>query len=175
MKQCVNGYLWGALLLLAFLIPVMVRAQGGGYRFLVSGDSLTSNVPMNEISPRAFRHFEQQYGVVAATQWFKYGTGYLVKFSTVDSSQYYVYITNRGMVYRTVVLFAVSGVPRDIRIAMASFDRDGYILFAGELIEGEKPLYEVGLEDAAKVRIVDLRDGEIKTVCEYSRETALQK
>ena len=153
--------------MLLYLVPMKMRAQD--FQFVVSGDSLTSNVPMNEISPKAFRHFEQQFGVVAVTSWHKYLKGYMVTFPAADSSVYYVYMTRRGTPYRTVIVFTISGVPREVRAAMAAYDHGGSILFAGELLQGEKPLYEVGLEDASTVRIVDMRDGEIQTVCEYKR------
>lgn len=161
-----NGYVWGVVLLLVFVVPVTARAQA--YQFTVSGNSLTSNVPMNEVSPRAFRHFERQFGVITNTNWYKNGVGYIVRFSAADSSQYYVYISKRGFVFKTVIQFAVSSVPRDVRVAMAHYARGSNILFAGELIDGIKPLYEVGLIDASRVRIVDMRDGDIQTVCEYN-------
>lgn len=157
--------------ILLYLAPARAGAQD--FQFAVSGDSLSSNVPMNEISPRAFRHFEQAFGVVAVTTWHKHANGYLVKFSAADSSVYYVYITKRGVPYKTVIVFAVSSVPREVRAAMAAFDHGGSILFAGELLDGTKPLYEVGLQDASEVRVVDMRDGEIETVCEYPGEAKL--
>jgi hypothetical protein len=165
-----NWHVWGLVLLLVFFVPATNRAQEAGYRFMVSGDSLTSNVPMNEISPQAFRHFEKQFGVVASTTWYKYGNGYLVRFSALDSSQYYIYISRRGILSKTIISFTVSNVPREVRAAMAAYDRGGYILFAGELLEGEKPLYEVGLADASMVRIVDMKDGNVQMVYEYKRD-----
>jgi hypothetical protein len=164
-----NWFVWSVVLTLLFFVPQTTRAQTAGYRFLVSDDSLTSNVPMNEISPQAFRHFERGYGRITATYWSKYAGGYLVRFYTADSTQYYVYLSRHGVLGKTVIYFTPSGVPHDVRAAMEQYDRGGSILFAGELIDGQETLYEIGLLDGSEVRIVDLRDGDIQAVCEYPR------
>lgn len=72
-------------------------------QWALADDTVTSNVPMNEISLRAFRNFKKNYGVVPYSQWRKGPEGYVVTFYDADSVQYYLYYTIQGGINKTVV------------------------------------------------------------------------
>src|SRR5580693_3601191 len=103
-----NSLLIRPLILGVFVFPLLVAAQQGGEsrqepavagqkpqgqvvvgqagsgevaRYSDPDNNFTSNVPINELSAKAFRRFHRRFREVTAGEyWFKYGEGYQVSF-----------------------------------------------------------------------------------------------
>jgi len=128
------------------------------YHFTADDEYVTSNVPLNEISARAFRNFIRTFGFVPAAIWRKEDQGYTVRWYTGDSVGYIVHYTPRGMLFDTHVYFTPRNAPKEIRNDMKQLYPEYSILFVNELADGEHPLYEVGLTGDGLTLIVDVKD-----------------
>lgn len=163
-----NRFVLSVALLLSMTCANSADGQTNAYHFSVAGDSLTSNVPMNEINPRAFRHFERDFGEVPATNWFKNDGGYYVTFTTSDSTHYYVYISRHGSPYKTVVYFSPASLPPDLKAIIFNLYAGCTILYAAELQYEQRSQYEVCLLENSREKIIDVYDGEIRTTSEFN-------
>lgn len=75
----------------------MARETGGGTpRYSDPGHNIFSNVPINELSPRAFRRFLHRIQAASARQyWFKSAAGYKVSFIE-DRRNEFAYYDRQG-------------------------------------------------------------------------------
>jgi len=134
------------------------------YHFPAPDDSLTTNVPLNEISTRAFRHFVKDFGHIPSATWRKGERGYSVKFYSADSVLHIVDYDLRGGRCDDHLYYNDANAPADIRAWMARVYSGDSILFVNELNDGSKSIYNVGLTAKGELRIVEIRNEEIRTI-----------
>src|ERR1700733_9297983 len=59
------------------------EGTGEVVRYSDPGNNFTSNVPINELSPKAYRRFHRRFPEVPTGEfWFKYSAGYKVSFTS---------------------------------------------------------------------------------------------
>ncbi len=86
MKTCLFSFLTCCLLLITAdaatqsLTVVDHRFQPFSYRYPFSNGIFTSNVPLNEISPRAFRHFLKTFPQINDEKWTMTSQGIVASF-----------------------------------------------------------------------------------------------
>lgn len=153
-----NRILASTMVILFFLSGPRTSAQLINYHFSADDQYLTSNVPLNEISARAFRNFIKNFGYVPAAVWRKEDQGYTVRWYTTDSVGYIVHYTLRGMLFDTHVYYMPKNAPPEIRSEMGHLYPEYTLLFVNELADGEHPLYEAGLIHNGLMLIVDMKD-----------------
>jgi hypothetical protein len=144
-----------------------IVAQELVYTYVVSGDSLSSNVPLNEINPKAFRHFTQSYGYVSSQEWRKYSNGFSVSFRSHDSTVYRVFYSLHGAAGIVHVYYTAAGTPTGLIDTLDPEYKGCRVVYSAGLIDGQKEMFEVGLLVNNKIRIVQVREGYTKTIIEY--------
>ncbi len=152
-----------ALIILAFLSGPRASAQQLiAYHFTADNQDVTTNVPLNEINPRAFRQFIKAYGFVPTAVWRKAEQGYSVRWYDMDSIGYIVHYTLRGALSDTHIYYTPRNAPPEIRTQMGRLYPKYDLLFVNELEENDHPLYEVGLAYNGLMLIVDVKDKEVR-------------
>lgn len=144
-------------------------AQLINYHFTADNAYVTSNVPLNEISARAFRHFVKNFGDVPTAVWRKEAKGYTVRWYTSDSIGYIVHYSPHGMFFDTHIYYTALNAPADVRAEMGHLYPQYTLLFVNELAEVDHPLYEVGLAHEGRMLIVDLKDKAIEAEQYFAR------
>jgi len=144
--------------------------QDSSYRLIIENDTLTSNVPLNEISAKAMRNFTKGYGSIAHSAWHKYHDGYLVRFFTADSVGYYLYFTLEGRLYRTMAHFTPQNTPAEVQADVKSVYANYSILYTSEFCEGDRSIYNVCLmAPDQSLRLIELKNGDMRTIMEFDQ------
>src|ERR1700722_16341589 len=127
-----NAHLIRPLILGVFAFPLLVAAQQGGEgrqaaavgggqgaqgqiaMYSDPGNNFFSNVPINELSPRAYRRFHRLFrGVPAGESWFKYEKGYQVSF-TLEQHHEFAYFDPSGAFLYSLRYFEGSELSKDM-------------------------------------------------------------
>src|SRR5579872_4536653 len=164
-----NGTLFAAVVATGLLCGVQANAQLIRYHFEPDHQSLSTNVPLNEINARAFRNFVKSFGNVAGSVWRKQREGYSASFYTADSVLYVSHYSSHGRPNGVYVYYTGTNAPAEVRSDMAYLYARDRILYVDEFRNGEQSLFEIGLEEGSQLRVVRERQGEIKTVDLFTR------
>lgn len=159
-----NRTLFGVALVIGLFTTSTLRAQWINYQFNADNESLTSNVPLNEISTRAFRNFIKSYGYVPSAIWYKTADGFSVRFYSRDSAMYLIHYTSRGNPIDAHMYYTMKNAPTDVCSAIRSVYPSYDIVFVDELNNGITTVFEVGLLLDDEFLIVDEKRGEISPV-----------
>jgi len=153
------------------LLTVRGSAQFVTYHFPAHDDSVISNVPLNEISTRAFRNFVKNYGFIPSATWRKGPGGFTVRFFTPDSVLHIVRYDPHGRLFEDLLYYNEDNAPVDIRRSMARLYAGYSLLFVNQLDDGGgRPVYDVGLTENDQLRIVKIqKDGtmDVQVVSPY--------
>jgi hypothetical protein len=157
-----NRILFFAILIFPSLSGPEASAQLVTYHFTADNQDVTTIVPLNEISTRAFRNFVNTYGFVSAAVWRKEKVGYAVSWFSTDSIEYIVHYTPRGRLADTHIYYTSKNAPPEIRTLMRRLYPAHDLLFANEFEDNGQPLYEVGLAYHGLLLIVEVKDKEVR-------------
>lgn len=154
---------------LCMLLSVAVRVSGQDsvYAYQTDGNSFTSNVYLNQLPSKAFRHFRKNWPMVTGERWMKTGGGFSAYYGVPDSVYHHVLYDGAGHFEKALVYYAQGEAPAPLKASMKIACPDYTVLYASEMDEGEKKIYEVMLADAFSVKVVDVADDDITTVYEY--------
>jgi len=159
-----NRIVTSAALAVLLLSALQGAAQLVTYHFPINNDSLITNVPLNEISTRAFRNFVKCFGFRPSAEWRKGPGGYSVRFYSADSAVYTVMYSVRGAPLETHVSYTRANAPDNVRSVIGNLYTGSSILFVEELDRGTRSIFQIGLVRQDVVQIVEMNDGETKTV-----------
>jgi hypothetical protein len=143
-------------------IGASARAGYGATTSDITGNNIHSNVPMNEISPRAFRHFRKNFRAISDENWYKYDQGYLVSF-VVNSFRHQAWYNPDGSFMCSVKYY--SGKELDEQTDMQVRRQfPGYqIKVVMEITDDcHKTFYLVTIEDPATIKTLFICDGKIE-------------
>ncbi|HEV2353956.1 MAG TPA: hypothetical protein VGR89_06925 [Puia sp.] len=167
-----NRTLFAVVIVMSLLSDLRAKAQLIRYQFEPDHEWLTTNVPLNEISARAFRNFVKSFGYIPGSVWRKQREGYSASFYTADSVLYVSHYSSHGRPNGIYVYYTGSNAPAEVRSDMTYLYAADRILYVDEYRNGEQPLYEIGLEEGGQLRVVQEKQGEIKTIELFTRYIA---
>ncbi|HTR28680.1 MAG TPA: hypothetical protein VMH27_05390 [Puia sp.] len=159
-----NRIVHSAILAIGLFSASTTIAQTIPYHFDADHDSLTTNVPLNEICARAFRNFVKFYGFVKTAVWNKQSEGISVRFYTPDSILYVVHYTTRGRALDTHVYYTGRNAPSRVCSDVRSYYPKYTMLFVNELDDHVTPVFEVGLLDDHKFLLVRVKEDQVTPV-----------
>jgi len=162
---------------LGISLIISMQALGNGskdslYSYKENDNFFTSNVMLNEISTRAFRHFKRTYPSVSKEEWIKDSEGFSVIFTTNDSMYCRVHYGPAGRFLEEFSFYRQKNIPRNIKESIKNMYGDYSILFASSMNDGSEIIFNVTLVDKYTVRTVEVSDGEVKTINEYRTDLA---
>src|ERR1700761_1751732 len=99
------------------LIPCLTFGQNdyhpAAYTYNDHGNSISSNVPLNEINAHAWRHFHRLFPTVSGQEsWFFSDQGYQVSFE-LKGVHYEAYFDHRGAFRYSLHHYAGTAIPRE--------------------------------------------------------------
>jgi hypothetical protein len=155
--------LFSAFALIGVFSAAASHAQDTNYNFPGGNESLTANVPLNEISARAYRNFVKCYGFISGSVWQKRQQGYIVRFFSSDSVLNIVRYSLRGNPGVAYTYYTAKNAPPDICAWMKTMYAEYSILYVNELKSGNSTTFEIGLLDDDKFRVIEEKNGEISS------------
>ena len=138
--------------------------SGPGNAFNDPGNTLTSNVPLNEINIRAFRRFHRLFPSAAdGERWFKSPEGYQVSF-LLDAQPHQAYFDRRGVYLYSLKYYGEKEIPRAAGDLIKMKYPDYEIGVVTEITDGEKTFFLVRISNPSFVRTLSVCDGRIDMI-----------
>jgi hypothetical protein len=136
------------LILAIFLMPVFATSQ------IPAQHAFDSNVPLNEISVKAFRHFQRLFPTGATGEyWFKSTEGYKVSFN-LNAHNLLAYFDKHGAFLCTMKYYTQKEIPRETGELVKS-KYPGYgIDMVTEVFDGQTTFLRVQISNASSLRIL---------------------
>ncbi|HLY71485.1 MAG TPA: hypothetical protein VKR53_17240 [Puia sp.] len=147
--------------------PSDIRAAE--FRYTVAGNTLASNVPLNEISARAFRHFSRNYSFAVSEKWTKITNGIVVSFIR-NSKNYRIAYTKKGNFLFSLVYYQGSECSDELMSMIARTYPGFHIKNATELFDGNKLIFGLMISNGELNRSLEYRDGRIRILEEYTSQ-----
>jgi hypothetical protein len=124
--------------------------------------NIRSNVPMNEISPRAFRHFRKNHPTISDENWYKSEQGYLVSYM-VNSGRHQAWYNPDGSFMCSVKYYSGKELNEQTDMQVHR-EFPGYQVKVVMEITNDvhKTFYVVTIQDPAKIKTLFVCDGKIE-------------
>jgi hypothetical protein len=162
---------WLLSLLFGSLLMICMQLKGQGqlnipasYKIGESpakGGPVISNVPLNEINIHAFRQFRKMFPRITDESWFKNNDGYIVSF-VQKSVRNQVHFNPKGAFQYTVRYYEEKDLPAELLKAMKKKYPDYRINVVTEIMNGERTLYLVKIENHFSVKTISVVDGKME-------------
>jgi hypothetical protein len=149
-----------------------VMGEGDNVNYSDPGNNFTSNVPINELSPKAYRRFHRRFPEVPTGEfWFKYAAGYQVSF-TLDQHHEFAYYDQSGMFLYSLKYFEGKDLPGDMEWVVKRRFPDYKIDVVTEVNNGQKTFYMLQIISPDKIKVLTFVDGRIDVVNELHNGSA---
>src|ERR1700754_1769015 len=146
--------------------PFSTRAQHqispAVYTYNDPGNSISCNVPLNEINIHAYRHFHRLFpSGTTGEYWFKSAEGYQVSF-VQEALRHQAYFDLRGAYLYSLKYYGGAQMPGG-PAEMVRKKYPGYgIEVVTEITDGEKTFYLVKIINPASVKTVSVCEGKVE-------------
>ena len=161
-----KSHLIRPLLLGVFAFPLFVTGQVE--RPGDPGDNFSSNVPINELSTKAYRRFHRRFRDVSTGEyWFKYEDGYKVSF-TVDRHHSFAYFNTSGICLYSVRYYGARELSADLREFVKRRFPDYGVDMVTEVNDGQKTFYVLQIMNPDHIKVITIADGRVDTVRELT-------
>lgn len=148
--------------------PVVADGQvltaAGVVTYSDPGNNFSSNVPINELSAKAYRRFHRRFREVPAGEyWFKYADGYQVSF-TIGVHHELAYYDPAGLFRYSLKYFSGQEIPGDLaQLVKRRFP--GYkIDVVTEVDNGQGSFYMAQILNPDHIKMLTIADGRIETI-----------
>jgi hypothetical protein len=149
-------------------------ANGTGevVRYSDPGNNFFSNVPINELSARAFRRFHRRFREVPTGEyWFKYDKGYQVSFM-LGQNRGLAYFDVSGLFLYSLKYYNGKDLPRDMVELVKRRFPDYKIDVVTEVNDGQKTFYMLQILNPDYIKMLTIADGRIDIVKELNNGSA---
>lgn len=160
-------------LILCLAIPIVYSPHANAqvpdnsiHYYKENDNTFTSNVFLNEISSRAYKHFLKNYSFASNEVWRKSAAGFLVTFTASDSTLYHVYYERSGR-FQTAYTYYQRGIPADIKESIKYNYKEYSVLSASGMNDGAKTIFDVSLIKDYMVRVVEITGREVRMINQY--------
>ena len=127
------------------------------------GNTMNSNVPLNEINIHAFRHFRRLFpSGTSGEYWFKSETGYQVSF-LLNAQRHQAYFSQQGTYLYSLKYYGGKEIPRSTGDLIQKKYPDYRIDVVTEITDGEKTFFLVRIINPSFVKTLSVSDGQIET------------
>ena len=148
----------------AFTIAQQENVRPVAYRYgtPASGDVFSSNVPLNELNVRAYKHFHRIFpSGVTAESWLKTAEGFQASFVQNDQ-QHKAYFDHRGYFRYSLTYYEGKNIPRLAGDLIKLHYPEYRINIVTEIYDGERTSYLVRIVNAANIKTLAVCDGQIE-------------
>jgi hypothetical protein len=153
-------------------MPCFSSGQNGyhlaAYAYNNAGNTVNSNVPLNEINPHAWRHFHRLFpGADGGEYWFVSAEGCQVSF-TQHGCRYQAWFDPRGAYRYSLHYYMGSEIARDPGELIAKRYPDFRIDVVTEVTDGVKTIYLVKMVNPSAIKTLSVCDGRIEVIEELT-------
>jgi hypothetical protein len=181
-----NAHLIRPLILGVFAFPLFAAGQvtGAGSGMGVPGvpasaavygdpgHNFLSNVPINELSAKAYRRFHRRFREVpAGEQWFKYDEGYQVSF-TLEQHHEFAYYNPGGTFLYSLRYYDAGELSKDMREFVKRRFPDYTVDVVTEVNDGMKTFYMLQIMNPDHIKVVTITEGRVDVVKELTNGSA---
>jgi hypothetical protein len=154
------------------LSPCLSFAQNdyhpAAYSYNDEGNTVTSNVPLNEINAHAWRNFHRLFPTAAGEEkWFSSQEGFKVSF-TLHGQAYQAWFGTHGNYRYSLHYYTGKEIPRDPGDLIRRKYPDYQLNIVTEITDGEKTVYLVRLVNPIRIKTLSVCDGEMRIVEEQA-------
>jgi hypothetical protein len=139
------------------------------HEYAYGANSFATNVPLNEISSKAFKDFSTHYSTSNNEKWFKTPKYIMASFKN-DSIFYKVYYSKRGSFLYSYKYYDEKKCQQDLKEMLQYVYPEFHILNIVELYEKRRIVYGINLTNDAITKTVELDNGELKTLDEFQNQ-----
>ncbi len=135
---------------------------------------------LNELNPRAVRHFIIVYRNVPDVKWLKSVDGLFVARFTDKNIQTCVMYNEKGYYEYTLRNYNEDKLPADVRHLIKSNYYDFSIFYISEVEKNNKLTYTIGIEDKRSkdnilCKIIRVRDGKMEVLKEHLKKAEVEE
>ena len=146
--------------------PCITHAQNqiapAVYTYNDPGNSISCNVPLNEINIHAYRHFHRLFPTGTTNEyWFKSAEGYQVSF-VQEALRHQAYFDLRGGFLYSLKYYAGAKMPAGPAEMVRKKYPDYGIEVVTEITDGEKTFYLVKIINPASVKTLSVCEGKVE-------------
>src|SRR5580658_2330718 len=132
------------------------------------GNNFFSNVPINELSPAAYRRFHRRFREVPTGEyWFKYDKGYQVSFM-LGQNRGLAYFDVSGLFLYSLKYYNGKDLPRDMVELVKRRFPDYKIDVVTEVNDGQKTFYMLQILNPDYIKMLTIADGRIDIIKELN-------
>jgi hypothetical protein len=139
------------------------------YEYAYAGNSFVSNVPLNEISSKAFKHFVKNYSAITNEKWIKIPDG-IVAIFTNDSVLNKIFYNRKGTFLYSYKYYDEKKCRVDLKKMVEQVYPQFHITCAIELFDGQNIVYGIKITNNEITRTLELNNGEIKILDEFQNQ-----
>lgn len=155
-----------------FALPLFVAGQqrdlAGPVKYSDPGNNFSSNVPINELSPRAYRRFHRRFDAVKSGEyWFKSTDGYKVSFVLGQHDEFAYYDLNGGFRY-SMKYYDGKDIPQEAGEIVRRRFPEYKIDLVTEVNDGQKTFYLVQILNPLFIKVLSVTDGRIDIIRELA-------
>lgn len=155
-----SSFLHRHLLPVALLLPFFVHAGG-------DGGPITANVPLNEVSVRAYRYFHREWPAVADEAWYKMD-GQLMATFLWQGHRIKVFFNPKGAFLYNLEYYAGWDIAPELSTMIRNKYPDCRIKVVTEVSTPDQKAFYITIENSALVRTLSIVNGKMEVVSELS-------
>ncbi|HLY69948.1 MAG TPA: hypothetical protein VKR53_09470 [Puia sp.] len=143
--------------------------KGALYYYHDARNFITSNVPLNELSVKAYRHFEKNYADINQETWTKNAGGTLVTF-TSNAAFCKIFYDTKGDFRYSFKYYNKKGFPAELTKMIENAYPQNQVVSLVELFDGEQSIFGINISNGEITKSLEMKNGEIKFLDEYRNQ-----
>ena len=148
------------------------KSAGSASAFIASNDAKppagVSTTEADVINTRALRFFNKDFKNAEDIKWYKLKDGF-VSYCRINGNKNRVFYDQKGNCAGSITYYNDKTMPKDLREIVKSVYYDYAITVVEEIHAAGKILFKVHIEDEKSWKIVDVTEGEITIVTDFSK------
>lgn len=143
-----------------------LASEGKIFRYNYSEQNFASNVPLNEVSSRAFKYFLKNFPDVKNEIWIRTETGFTAYFHDASKS-IKLFFSPRGVFTYTEKSYGAEDLKPEVNILVSNRYPTYRVVTVREINDGYQYLYEVQISNNERTKMLTIQNKEIEVSNEY--------
>lgn len=157
---------------IGYLQTASAQDQSAYITYTYGNHLFTSNVSLNEINPRAFRHFEENYPGMKDARWTKNEKGFALSGSVAQkSTTYHVFYDKHGEFLYDLKFYQSPFIDPELKRLLTKFYPGYAVLNATVLKRNDRTTIGANLIRDRHQLVVEINNNEAKVVNEFENNT----
>jgi len=155
-----TSFLFRHLLPVVLFLPLIVHAGG-------DGGPITANVPLNEVSVRAYRFFHKEWPAITDEVWYKTDKEFMVVFSS-HAHRIKTFFNLKGVFLYNLEYYAGKDIAADMAVMIRNKYPSYQIKVVTEVSSLDQKAYYITIENSALVKTLSIVNGKMEVLNELT-------